>query len=399
MDVNKQHIVDQVSLGKIVLIRDQLLQLQAQGKKVYRFESGDPSFDIAPHIQDAIQDAVKRGKTHYTPNAGIPELRKAITDKLARKNGIKVATENIFVTNGAMNGLYATFVSLLDPGDEVLLPEPMWTEIAENIKLGGGIPAPVYLKSEENYEYQIAALKEKITEKTKALFINYPHNPTGAALDKESLLAILNFAKEHDLWIISDEAYEDVLYPPHTHNSPASLLPDYAEKIISIFSFSKSYAMSGLRLGYVVTTSPLMMSRLPKVLRCTINGTNSVAQWAAVAALNGDQQFISDMQGEYKLRRDTLYNALKDIPDMEPFLAKGTFYIWVKLQPSIYSRLGVKDAEELSDNLAKRGIGSTPGNAFGPKCEDYLRFAFSCATEMVQEGSAELKKVLTEGFN
>lgn len=389
------HIVDQVSLGKIVQIRDQLLKSQANGMKVYRFESGDPNFDIAPHVQIAISEAVANGKTHYTPNSGIPQLREVIKKKLEIKNGIIVPSiDNIFITNGAMNGLFITFFSLLDKGDEVILPEPMWTEIAENIKLAGGKPVPVGLSLENDYEYHVSDIEEKITPKTKVIFINSPHNPTGSVLDKEKILTILNLAKKHNLWIISDEAYEDVIYPPNVHNSPAALIPEYAEKVISIFSFSKSHAMSGLRLGYVVTTSPLMLSRLPKMLRCSINGTNSIAQWAAIAAITGDQSYMKVMQKEYIKRRDLLYNALKGVPDMEVFLPKGSFYIWVKLKPSIYERLGCKDADDISNYLAKLGIGSTPGDAFGSSCADYLRFAFSCSTEMVEEGSEALKKVL-----
>ncbi|MHA2169095.1 MAG: pyridoxal phosphate-dependent aminotransferase, partial [Candidatus Kariarchaeaceae archaeon] len=175
----KKHIVDQISLGKIVQIRDQLLKTQASGQKVYRFESGDPNFSVAPHIAQAMSDALQSGKTHYTPNAGILELRTAIKEKLALKNNIDLpSTDSIYVTNGAMNGLFATFTSVLDPGDEVILPDPMWTEIGENIRLGGGIPISVPLLAENDYEYSVSDIEDKISKKTKAIFLNTPHNPT-----------------------------------------------------------------------------------------------------------------------------------------------------------------------------------------------------------------------------
>ncbi|MHA2251700.1 MAG: pyridoxal phosphate-dependent aminotransferase [Candidatus Kariarchaeaceae archaeon] len=391
------HILDRISLGKIVQIRDKLLEAQANGKAVYRFESGDPNFAIAPHIQEAIQEAVTEGKTHYTPNNGILQLREAVLEKLRSKNKIQVSSvDNIFITNGAMNALFAIFTSLLSKEDEVIIPSPMWTEIGENIKLGGGKPIPIPLSPENDYQYSVEAIKSKITSKTKAIFLNTPHNPTGAILSKDTLRDIVQLAKKYDLWIISDEAYEDVVYTPYSHYSVASLAPEYLEKIVSVFSFSKSYAMSGLRLGYIATTSPLLMSRIPKILRCSINGVNSISQWGAVAALNGDQSQIPMMQAEYAKRRDMLFNALKTIPGFKPFYPRGAFYIWVQLDPAIYDRLELENAEAISDYLASNGVGSTPGNAFGEGCEDALRFAFSCDTRMVEEGALALRNTLLQ---
>ncbi|MHA2089521.1 MAG: pyridoxal phosphate-dependent aminotransferase [Candidatus Kariarchaeaceae archaeon] len=391
----KKHIVDRISLGKIVQIRDQLLKTQASGKKVYRFESGDPNFSVAPHIVQAMSDALISGKTHYTPNAGILELRTAIKEKLALKNNIDLPSpDSIYVTNGAMNGLFATFTSVLDPGDEVILPDPMWTEIAENIRLGGGIPVSVPLLAENDYEYSVSDIEDKISKKTKAIFLNTPHNPTGAVLSKDTLKHIIDLASSHGLWIISDEAYEDVVYKPHEHHSAASLAPDYLEKIISVFSFSKSYAMPGLRSGYIATTSALLQSRIPKVLRCSINGVNSISQWGCVAALAGDQSQIQMMRTEFAKRRDILFDALKTIPGFSPFYPRGAFYIWVQLDPVIYDRLELANADEISNHLASKGIGSTPGDAFGRHSKDALRFAFSCDTKMVEEGAKRLKEVL-----
>lgn len=391
------HILDNISFGKIVQVRDKLLQAQAMGKKVYRFESGDPSFSIAPHVLKAIKKAAEEGKTHYTANSGIPELRKAIVEKLETKNGYKeVSLDNIFVTNGGMNSLFALFISLLDPEDEVIIPEPMWTEIAENIKLGRGIPIPAKLTADNEYEYTMNQIEDCITPKTKAIYICSPHNPTGAVLSKDKLKKIIDIASKNDLWIVTDEAYEDVIYEPYIHHSIAALGSDYQEKIISSYSFSKSHAMSGLRLGYLVTYSNILIKRLPKILRCSINGVNSIAQWGAVAALQGDQGHIKEMKKEYMKRRDIMYDALIGIEGVKPFLPKGAFYMWVDLEPTIYDNLGFSTTEEISDYLAGLGIGCAPGDSFGASCQNSLRFAFSCATSMVQEGSEELKKALTK---
>ncbi|HET9799942.1 MAG TPA: pyridoxal phosphate-dependent aminotransferase [Gemmatimonadaceae bacterium] len=393
-----QHPLDEISLGLIVQIRERLLKAQAAGKKVYRLESGDPSFSVPPHVLEAVTKAGAAGKTHYIPNSGIPELRKALAEKVVRKNGLAgVTDEDIFLTNGAMHALYVTFGALLSPGDEVILPDPMWTEVAENIRLAGGVTVGVPLRAEHDFEYDTAEIEAAITPRTVAIFLNTPQNPTGAVLSEQTLREIADIAKRHDLWLVSDEAYEDVIYEPHVHHSIGSFVsPEQSEKVISIFSFSKSYAMSGLRTGYIVTKSPLLHDRIPKLLRCTINGVNSLAQWAALAAVVGDQSQLASMRAEYLERRDALIAALSKIEGVRPFTPRGAFYVWAELDPSLYQRLGVADAADLSDKLAAIGIGSAPGIAFGQTCEDAIRFAYSCATPMVKEGAAALTKALSD---
>ena len=391
------HPLDDISLGLIVVIRERLLKAQAAGKKVYRLESGDPNFSVAPHILQAVEKAGAAGKTHYIPNSGIPELRKALAEKAVRKNGLAgVTDEDIFLTNGAMHALYVAFGALLAPGDEVILPDPMWTEVGENIRLAGGVTIGVPLRADRDFEYDPAEIEAAITPRTVAIFLNTPQNPTGAVLSEQTLREIADIARRHDLWLVSDEAYEDVIYEPHNHFSIGSFVPEYSEKVISIFSFSKSYAMPGLRTGYIVTRSPLLKDRIPKLLRCTINGVNSLAQWGALAAVTGDQSQLPQMRAEYLERRDTLIAALSKIEGVRPFTPRGAFYVWAELDPSIYARLGVADANELSDKLAAIGIGSAPGSAFGQTCDDAIRFAYSCATSMVKEGAEALQKALSD---
>ena len=390
------HPLDFVSLGKIVQIREQLMQAQAAGKRVYRFESGDPSFTPAPHVIDAVARAAAEGKTHYVPNNGIPELRKALAEKARAKNGIPgVTPDDVFVTNGAMHALFAVFGSLLSSGDEVILPDPMWTEVAENVRLAGGVPVGVPLSAADDFEYHPEAIEAAITERTVAIFLNTPHNPTGAVLSRATIEAILEIARRHDLWLVSDEAYEDVIYAPAEHHSTAKLAGEAdGQRVISIFSFSKSHAMAGLRTGYVITRARLMQDRLPKLLRCTINGVNSLAQWAALAAVTGDQSHLAAMRAEYEIRRDLMLGALRAIPGLEPFAPRGSFFAWAEIDPSLYQRLELADADALSAQLAAQGIGSTPGDAFGRTCADAIRFSFSCSTPMVREGSAALREAL-----
>ncbi|HEX8849789.1 MAG TPA: aminotransferase class I/II-fold pyridoxal phosphate-dependent enzyme [Gemmatimonadaceae bacterium] len=390
------HPLDLVSLGKIVQIREQLLAAAAQGKKVYRLESGDPSFSVAPHVLDAIDAAARAGKTHYVPNDGIPQLREALAAKVRQQNGLAgVTASDIFVTNGAMHALYTTFGALLEPGDEVIIPDPMWTEVAENIRLAGGVPVGVTLSAADDFAYSPERVAAAITPRTRAIFVNTPHNPTGAILPRETLAAIATIARERGLWVVSDEAYEDLLYGDAQHFSIGSLPEADAEHVVSIYSFSKSHAMSGLRVGYIVTRAPLLHDRIPKLLRCTINGVNSLAQWGALAAVTGSREPLAAMRAEYAQRRDVLLGALGGIGGVRPFAPRGAFYLWVELDPSLYARLGVEDADDLSRALAEQGIGSAPGDAFGRSCTDAIRFAFSCDTTMVREGAAALRRALT----
>src|SRR6185312_1429183 len=325
-----RHPLDRISHGKIVQIREQLLAAQAQGAKVYRFESGDPSFGPPAYVLEAVTRAGQQGKTHYVPNNGVPELRTALARKVTAINGIaQVRDRDIFVTNGAMHALFVTFGALLAAGDEVIIPDPMWTEVAENIRMAGGVPVGVTLRYEDDFSYRPEAIERAVTPRTVAIFLNTPHNPTGAVLTKERLGAILELARARNLWVVADEAYEDVVFAPAEHHSIGALAGEDWERVISIYSFSKSHAMAGLRTGYIVTRSAQLQDRIPKLLRCTINGVNSLAQAAALAAVTGDRGHIAAMRAEYLVRRDLMLETLGHIPGLRPFTPRGTFFIWV----------------------------------------------------------------------
>lgn len=389
------HIVDSLSLGKIVQIRERLFRTAATGKPVFRLESGDPSFEPPTHVIEAMVTAARAGRTHYVPNAGIPELRVALRAKAQHENGIAVASvDNVFVTHGAMHALFAGFHVLLDEGDEVIVPDPMWTEVVENIRLARGVAIPVPLRRSDAYEYDPGEIERRITPRTRAIFINTPHNPTGAVLSRATLLAIIEVARRHDLWIVSDEAYEHVVYAPHEHHSVASLAGDWASRVLTIFSFSKSHAMAGLRIGALIAHSELLCQRLQKVLRCSINGVNSLAQWGALAALEGDAGHHAVMLAEYERRRDVLVGALDGIAGVRTFMPRGTFFAWIELEAALYARLGVATADDISELLCREGVGNTPGDAFGAGSADAMRFSFSCDTAMVAAGSQILRRVL-----
>ncbi len=389
------NVVDQVSLGAIVQVRDRLLAQQAQGRAVLRLESGDPSFDIPPHVREAMEKALRDGLTHYTASTGIPPLREAILRKVRQENGLEVQdTDHVVVTNGGMHGLYVLFRALIEPGDQVILPDPMWTEISENIRLADGEPVAVRLRAEHAYQYDPADIRAAITPRTRGIFINTPHNPTGAVADRETLEAIAALADQYNLWIVSDEAYEHVIFDGKQHLSIGSL-PAARDRTFTAFSMSKTYAMSGLRLGYIVVPSDTILERVKKLVRCTINGVNSIAQWGATAALHGPQDATRAMASEYQRRRDILVEALSEAPYVTPFKPSGTFYVWCKITPDWVGYQGARDDWSMTNYLIDvAGIGSSPGTAFGKAGEQCIRFAFSCSTAMVRQASSLLPETL-----
>jgi aspartate/methionine/tyrosine aminotransferase len=389
------NIIDQVSLGAIVQVRDRLLEQQAKGRKVLRLESGDPSFDIPRHVREAMEKALRDGLTHYTASTGIAPLREAIFRKVTSENGLKVpGPEAVVVTNGAMHGLYILFQALLDPGDEVILPDPMWTEVGENIRLAGGIPVPVRLRAEADYQYDPQEIEAAITPRTRVIFVNTPHNPTGSVADLATLEAIAAIAEKHKLLLVSDEAYEHVIFDGRKHISLGSIQAAQ-NRTVSVFSMSKTYAMSGLRLGYLVLHDSQTLDRIKKLVRCTINGVNSVTQYGAAAALNGPQDATHSMAQEYQMRRDVLYDALEESSYLKAFKPQGAFYLWARIQPDWPGYGEKKDDWSMTNFLIdKAAIGSAPGSAFGPAGAGHIRFAFSCSTAQVNEAAGLLPGVL-----
>ena len=390
-----ENIIDQVPLGAIVQVRDRLLEQQSKGRKVLRLESGDPSFDIPVHVREAMEKALRDGLTHYTASTGVVSLREAIFRKVTGENGLQVeGLDSVVVTNGAMHGLYILFQALLEPGDEVILPDPMWSEIDDNIRLAGGVPVPVRLRAEAGYLYDPPAIEAAITPRTRAIFINSPHNPTGAVAEFATLEAIAAIAEEHNLLLVSDEAYEHIIFDGSKHVSLGSI-PAATGRTISVFSMSKTYAMSGLRLGYLVLNDKQILERIKKLVRCTINGVNSVTQHGAAAALNGPQNGTRSMALEYQLRRDILFDALEESPFVKSFKPHGAFYLWASIQPDWPGYAGRQDDWSLTNYLIDQSaIGSAPGSAFGRAGAGHIRFAFSCSTAQVKEAAGLLPGLL-----
>lgn len=392
--------LDLISLGKIVTIREQLMKAQAEGKTVYRLESGDPSFKIHPKVQKAIEEAMEREKTHYIPNDGIPELRKAIADYYNKHHNFGIEYTDVFVTNGAMHALFVAFQAIHDDtkGNGIAIPDPQWTEIFENARLAGLRPIQVPFDPESSEKgYTIDKMED---EDLDAILINSPQNPTGAVLSVDQKKAFVEHVVGEDMWLISDEAYETITYD-NVHTPVASLIPAHYDKWISIHSTSKAFAMSGLRLGFIITKNKKVQERLSKAIRCTINGVNSITQWGAVEAFKLDRKndpYFTEMNAEYAKRRQIIFDAIKNdkvaSKVLTPVWPEGGFFLWCKVNPE-YS------ADALSEKLAAHGLGNAPGSCFGDANTTIqaIRFSFSVTTKQVEEGSKHLIKLLnSEGF-
>jgi len=358
----------------------------AQGQKgLVSFGIGEPDFITPTHIREAAKKALDEGYTRYTPNLGFPELRKALADKLNRKNKILVTPEEVLVTSGGTEALFFAFYILINPGDEIIIPDPGFVTYESQVYFAGGTPVHFPLRGENNFHPDLEELKNYITPKTKAILLNSPSNPTGATFDKDELLAIAQLAQEKDIFVISDELYEDIVYDGREHVSIASL-PGMKERTISIFGFSKSYAMTGWRLAYLA--APLsLVKEIAKLLQNTAVCANSIAQRAGQAAIRGSQDCVKEMFTAYNERRNVLVKGLNEIQGLSCYAPEGTFYAFVNIKETGMT------SEELSMYLLEEcKVVTVPGTAFGAQGEGYIRLSFATSLDMVKEGIARIKK-------
>ena len=342
-------------------------------------ELGEPDFPMPNHITQAAIQALHDGFTKYTPNAGIEELREAISEKLKRQNEMDVdANREILVTAGSMEALSLSLLSTVNENDEVVIPDPGYVSYLPLVLLAGGVPVPVPLTEEKDFRLTSESLEKVVTKKTRLVVMNYPSNPTGAVSLPEDLKAIADFAVDRDLLVLSDEPYERLVYPGSRHHSIAAL-PGMLERTISVFSFSKTYAMTGMRVGYAVTGRELIR-QMTKLQEHYVACVNSVAQKAAVAALRGPQTCVEDMLKEYARRRDVIIEGLSKIEMMTCRKPAGAFYAF----PNI-SRSG-QDSKTFAQNLLKEAkVATVPGVAFGKLGEGHIRLSFATSIDNIKE--------------
>jgi aspartate aminotransferase len=342
---------------------------------------GEPDVPVAPHIAAAAVSAWEADETNYTANGGIQPLREAIVAKLARDNGIHVDTEQVWVTAGATQGLYQAMALTLGPGDEVLLPDPGYTTFTMNARMIEAVPVPYPLRPESGFMPDIAELERLVTDRTRVIIVNSPSNPLGTVFPREVLVELLDFARRHDLWVISDEVYEAFTWAGD-HVSMASL--DTDDRVFSVFSLSKTYAMTGVRVGYLVTP-PGLASTMRTVQEASISCVNAPGQFAGVAAITGDQSAVSVAREHY---RDNLAAATQLLGErgIRYLTPGGAFYLWVDV--SFASGGDVADWAE--GFLLDQKVAVAPGNAFGRSGEGWIRVCLAAQRSTLLEGLRRL---------
>ena len=368
--------IDTVSLSGIIRIRDLMFTL----KDPFRLDQGDVSFDAPDTVKAAMARAIAENKTHYVQTAGVPRLRELIAAKLRDKNRIPVGdSEEVLVTNGGTHGLYIVCQALLEPGDEVLVPDPEWPPTASHVLLARGVPVGCPLYESRGWRYDLDEVEAKITSKTRVLYLNSPSNPSGGLLTRPDLERLAAMAAAHDLWVISDEAYEDVVFEGE-HVSIASLAGMY-DRTIPLYTFSKSYAMTGLRLGYVAIKDAAIRDRAKKMLFSTTSNVSSVVQYGGIGALEGPQDCIEAFRMELRARRDLFYGGIRDLGGgiFSGTPPAGAFYAFVRVGKQARDFSAAESISwQMSEYLIKNGrIGCVPGVDFGANGEGYLRFCFA----------------------
>ncbi|MFN8091073.1 MAG: pyridoxal phosphate-dependent aminotransferase [Vicinamibacteria bacterium] len=364
-----------------VLVRARALE--AQGRNVVHLEIGEPDFDTPSHITDAAVAALKSGVTHYGPSAGLPDLRQAVAEESTARRGVKATPEMVVVTPGGKPIMFYVILALVDPGDEVLYPNPGFPIYESMIRFIGGVPVPVRLLEEKAYALDVDQLVSKITAKTKLIILNYPHNPTGGIIPESGLRAVADAAARHGIPVLADEIYSRILYDGK-HVSIAAM-PGMEPHAIVLDGFSKTYAMTGWRLGYGIMPAPLAQV-VAKLQTNAVSCTASFTQLAGVQALRGDQSSVDTMVAEFRRRRDAIVDGLRQIPGFKCPRPKGAFYVFPNIAGTGFS------AKALADRLLdEAGVACLSGTAFGEWGEGHLRFSYANSLDNIQEALRRIR--------
>jgi len=372
--------------------------LKAAGRPVIGFGAGEPDFPTPDYIVNAAIDAAKAPANHrYTPTPGLPELREAIVKKTKRDSNYDITSDQVLVTNGGKQSVYQSFASILDPGDEVLLPSPYWTTYPECIKLAGGVSVEIFSDETQNYLVSVEQLEKALTPKTKVLLFCSPSNPTGSVYSSDQVKAIGQWANKNGLWVITDEIYEHLLYDGAVAPSICVAVPELADRTIIINGVAKTYAMTGWRVGWMIGPKDVIKAATNLQSHLSSNVSN-VSQRAAIAALSGDLSAVHKMGEAFDRRRKLIVKLLNEIPGVSCPTPTGAFYVY----PSVKGVLGKEirgkrpttSAELATLILEEVEVAAVPGEAFGPS--GYLRFSYALGDEDIVEGLGRVRKLLLE---
>jgi aspartate aminotransferase len=380
-DLRLARRLDEVGFSDIVQIRNKVLELRASGQTVHAFHGGEPWFDTPESIKYAMMKALVENKTRYAPSSGIEPLRTAVAKKLREKNHIEAGPEDVIITAGGAHALHVAFQCVLNPGDDILIFSPFWTPIRDMVIETGARPLLVPTATARRTGLT-ATLEQFSTPNTRAIYYNTPQNPAGTVFSRAEAEEVAAFAKKHNLIVIADEAYEDLVYEGE-HVSIASL-PGMFDRTISTFTFSKAYAMTGWRIGYAVAREPFMTG-LRKLVLYSINGVSTPTQWAALDALATPQSAIDARREEYRTKRDLLIAGLREC-GVECDPPEGAFYAF----PDV-TRIN-KDSRKVSATLLEKAhVATVPGVVFGAQGEGHVRFGYSMSTDAIHAGLDALK--------
>lgn len=366
-----------------VLARAQ--ELERQGKHVLHFEIGEPDMETPRNIAKAGIKAILQRKTHYTPSIGIVELRKAVQDEVEKTRRFRPDLDQIVITPGLKPGIFFSMLALVNPGDEVIFQDPGYPTYGSVTEFLGAKSIRIPLLEENEFRMNPDDIKQRVTKKTKVIIVNSPQNPTGSVMTKKELEEIAELAEEHDLFIISDEIYSKMTYDMD-HYSPTAR-DEAKERSVLLDGFSKYYAMTGWRLGYVVAPVE-MANRLADFLVSAVSCTASFTQWAGIEALTGDQTFISEMMARFRKKRDCIVKGLNSIQGFHCLTPQGAFYTF----PNI-TKTGLNSTECADKILYEAGVACLPGTAFGPYGEGYLRFSYATTLKTIDEGIKRIKEL------
>ena len=370
-------------------------QLRAEGMDVIGFSAGEPDFCTPEYINDAGKFAIDAGITRYTPVAGTLDLRQKICEKFFRDNSVEYTPAEVIVSSGAKQSIFTALNAILNPGDEVLLPSPCWLSYPEMVRMAGGVPVMVHGYEENNFVVTADMLRPYVTEKTKALIINSPNNPNGCVWSHDELMAIAELAVECGFYVISDEIYEKLIYDGEKHYCMASFGPEIKKQCIVVNGVSKTYAMTGWRIGFAAAGREIVQV-MSNYLSHSLSGTCSIAQAAAEEAFGGSQAEIEAMRRAFEVRRDYLYQRMSAIPGVHPVRSEATFYMLMNLEELIGRTLygvEIRDADDFANVFLREGlVAVVPCTGFG--APHYVRWSFAVSMENIKEGLDRLEKFL-----
>lgn len=387
----------QITPSPTLSIDSKAKRLKSEGKDIVGFGAGEPDFDTPVHIKEAAIAAINGGFTKYTPASGIPELKEAICRRLFNDNALLYQSQQIIVSNGAKHSLDNVFCALLNGDDEVIIPAPYWVSYPELVKLNGGVPVIVETKKENNYKLNGEEFAQAISPRTKALLLNSPSNPTGQIYSKKELEALAAVALKNNIFVVSDEVYEKLVYGQSAHVSIASLGKEIKDLTIVVNGASKTYAMTGWRIGYTAS-SPEIAKAMADIQSHNASNPNSIAQKAACAAFAGPQDCVEEMRRTFAQRRDYMLEYIARLPYLSCITPQGAFYLFVNVRETFsrkFKGLPVENGDYLAEILLDYyGVALVPGRGFG--APDYVRLSYATAQETIKAGLERLESFLQE---